>query len=423
MAQRAFTTRSVDALRPDPARRLELPDPGLSGLYLIVQPTGAKSWAVRYRYAGRPSKLTLGRWPVMGLAQARAAASEALELVHRGDDPAAVKKAATTARHAAQARAAQNTFAAVADLFIKRHASRNRRGDDVAAFFRREVMPVWGTRPISEIAKSEIVELLDAIVDRGSPISANRLRAHLATLFTWAVDRDIIPASPMAGVRNPAPETSRDRVLSDAELRLFWTATGAIGQPFGGLYRFLLLTGQRLREAAEMSPCEVEGDVWTIPGARAKNGDPHVVPLSAEALEVLTAVPRVGDRYVFSTAGTAPVSGFSRAKTRLDAEMAKAAVKEAEGRTPIEVLPFTIHDLRRTAATGMAGLRIAPHVVEAVLNHRSGSRRGVAAVYNRHDHLDEKRAALAVWGRHLMQLVGGDDGEGSVVELAAVARC
>jgi integrase len=404
---KALTARAVLTVKPDPGKRVEIPDAALPGFYLILQPSGAKSWALRYRYGGKPRKLTLGRYPAFGLKEARTEARKALQLLEYGADPGVVKKTAK-----AEAREIEETgrdkMAAVVDLFIRRHAQRNRRWRDVLAMFRREVLPKWGEKRIQDITKRDAVDLLDAIVDRGSPITANRLRAHLNTLFGWAKRRDIITASPLEGIKPPAPEKPRDRVLTDQEILWFWKACDKLGQPFGSLYQFLLLTGQRLREGAEMTESEVHDDVWIIPAARSKNGDEHTVPLSGAAQGVLASLPRIRGNFRFTTTGTSPVSGFTRAKARLDRQMADIASQQAG--QPVEITPFTIHDLRRTAATGIAGLRFPPHVVEAILNHKSGTRRGVAGVYNRFDYADEKRAALEAWAAHVMEIFGEDVG-------------
>ncbi len=394
---KTLTPKGVEALQPDPTRRIEKPDPGLSGLYLVVQPTGVKSWALRYRFDGKPAKLTLGRWPLMGLADARLAASVAIGKVERGENPGAAKKAEKIAVVDDDRDKVKN----VIELFMKRHAARNRRADDVAAMFRREVLKPWGDKRIQEVTKRDVIELLDKIVDRGSPISANRLLAHLRTLFTWAKGRDILTVSPLDGIKPPSAEKPRNRVLTDAELQLFWKACDQMGEPFGRLYQFLLLTGQRLREAAEMTEREVSGDLWTIPADRTKNGDEHTVPLSTDAAGILAGLYRIKGPFLFTTTGESPISGFTRAKGRLDELMAKAA-------GDVEIPPFTIHDLRRTAATGMAGLRFPPHIVETVLNHRSGTRRGVAGIYNRFDYAEEKREALEAWAQRVRVLVKGE---------------
>jgi integrase len=412
---KALTAVSIEAMKADPKRRIEKPDPALAGLYLIIQPSGAKSWALRYRFGGKPAKMTLGRWPVMGVAEARAKATASLEVLDHGRDPAGERKAKADAA----AQSDRDKVAAVVDLFLKRHASHNRRGDDVAAMFRREIIGKWGERDIQSIVKRDVIEVLDAIVDRGSPVTANRLRAYLNTLFNWAMGRDIIQVNPLDGIKPPAPEKARDRVLTPDEVRLFWQASATMEYPFGPLYRVLLLTGQRLREVAEMTWQEVQGDKWFLPAARSKNGDEHTVPLSPEVVMILNGMPRIG-QFLFSTTRISPISGFTRAKARLDRLMVEAANRDLPaGFDPVQIPPFTIHDLRRTAATGMAGLRFPPHVVEAVLNHRSGSRRGVAGVYNRFDYAEEKRHALESWAQ--LVKATAENGQESVVSLR-VAR-
>lgn len=389
-----LTAATVDKMQQTD-RRQEIPDSLCTGLYLTVQPTGKKGWQVRYRHGGVHRRMTLGGYPVLSLADARQRAREALAAATEGRDPAGEVKAAKAPKPDDH----RDQFQNVVDLFLKRHASHNRRGDDVAAMFKREVLVAWGERKIYDISKRDVIAVLDAIVDRGSPITANRLLAHLRTLFSWAKGRDIITTSPLDGIKPPSAEKPRDRVLTEDEIRLFWQACDQMGQPFGNLYQFLLLTGQRLREAAEITEREVKGDLWTIPADRAKNGDKHSVPLSGAALGILTGMERIKGQYLFTTSGESPVSGFSKAKARLDATMTRLA--------DADVPSFTIHDLRRTAATGMASLRVPPHVVEAVLNHRSGTRRGVAGVYNRFDYAGEKRGALDAWGRYVLALVEG----------------
>lgn len=403
-----LTAATVDKMQPTDKRQ-EIPDALCTGLYFIVQPTGKKGWQIRYRHSGTHRRMTLGGYPMLSLADARQRARDALAAASEGRDPAGEVKQAKAAK---TPDADRDKLSSVIDLFMKRHASRNRRGDDVMAMFRREIMDKWGDREVQAISKRDVIEVLDAIVDRGSPVTANRLRAHLNTLFNWAKGRDIIEENPLDGIKPPAQEKPRNRVLTDDEIKLFWNASEGLGYPFGPIYRLLLLTGQRLREVAEMEWREIESDNWTLPQSRSKNDDEHVVPLSPEAQAILADLPRIG-RYVFTTTGRSPVSGFTRAKERIDKLMADAV-------EPDTIPPFTIHDLRRTAATGMAGLRFPPHVVEAVLNHRSGTRRGVAGVYNRYSYADEKRAALVAWGRKVLELIAG--GAGNVVRLAEVKR-
>lgn len=412
IARRALTTKAVETLKSDPDRRLEVPDPALAGLYLVVQPSGAKSWAVRYRHAGKPRKLTLGRWPIMTIAAARAAATEALERIDHGADPAGEKAAA---KRAAPTR--RDTFAALLDLYDRRHLSRLRSGAQVRRALEIHALPAWGETEIAEISRRDVRDLLDEIVEAGHATTANRVRLYLSGFFNFLVERDVIEVSPVMGIRPPARETARERVLSDEEVRWLWQACGRVGQPWGPAVQLLLLTGQRAGEVFGMTDDELDGDLWRLPAARVKNGRAHEVPLSAQAREVLAGVERIGD-YIFTTTGRTPVSGRHKARERLHRFMLEAA--EAERGESVEIPHWTFHDLRRTAATGLARLGIPVRVTEAVLNHVSGTGGGIVAVYQRHDFAAEKRQALEAWGRFVTDLVDGG-GAANVVRIGANA--
>jgi integrase len=268
----------------------------------------------------------------------------------------------------------------------------------------RDVIPCWRNKLTQEIRRRDVIELLDEVQDRGSPIMANRVLAAVRRMFVWCVERGIIEASPCAGIRPPAVERSRDRVLSDDELRDVWLATEKVGWPFGPLAKLLILTGQRLNEVSRMRWAEIDMDahVWTIPRERTKNDIAHNVPLSSQSLAVLHALPVIPSNagLVFTTTGYSSVGGFSRAKTRIDGAIARARASSEP------LLRWTFHDLRRTVASGMARLRIDIHVVEKVLNHSSGSFAGIVGVYQRHTFADEKREALQAWGNFVQQLIG-----------------
>jgi hypothetical protein len=279
---RRFTDLSVKNLAPNPAKRLEIPDPGQPGLYLVVQPTGAKSWAVRYRQNERSRKLTLGRFPDLGLADARQMTVKALERIKRGADPAQEKAQSRHETGAAGHKRGDTVSALVAD-YLKRNASRLRSAGEVKRIYDRDVLPVIGSRPVTDLTKRELLDLLDAIADRPAPVLANRAHAALSVLFNWAVARDWIAASPMAGISKPSAERSRDRILGHDEIRWFWQATGVMGYPFGDMLRVCLLTGQRVGEVIAMTRGEIDGDTWAIPPERAKNGEAHAVPLAPSA--------------------------------------------------------------------------------------------------------------------------------------------
>ncbi|KRS18228.1 tyrosine-type recombinase/integrase [Roseovarius indicus] len=402
---KAMTTKAVEAFKPGPKRR-EIPDPALSGLYLVIQPSGVKSWALRYRYSGKPRKLTLGKWPIMGVADARAAASEAIEALELGNDPGAAKRKAKAARIEAHL-SERDKIKTLLEQYAKRHLSTLKSGATVKRELDRHVRTVWGDRDIHDIARRDVIDLLDGIADSGRVVSANRVRSYLGTFFGWCVDRDIIAMSPAQGVKPVVKEKSRDRVLSDDEIRWFWRACDDLGFPWGPFGKTLLLTGQRLGEVAGISDAEIEGGVWYLSTERTKNGRSHTVPLSEAVRAVLAGVERVESRprLIYTTTGASPLSGFHKGRNHIAERMAEIASEEAG--EPVEIPHWTFHDLRRTAATGMARLGIPVRVTEAVLNHVSGTGGGIVAVYQRHDYADEKRAALDAWARLVADLVEG----------------
>lgn len=398
---KALTTRSVEAAKPNVAKRLEIPDPALSGLYLVIQPSGAKSWALRYRYVGKPKKLTLGKWPLMGVSDARAAASEAIEALEHGTDPAAAKQRAKANRRQTELSERDKIKTLVA-LYGKRHLSTLKSGATVQRELDRHVVAEWGDRDIQDITKRDVIDLLDEIADSGRIVTSNRVRAYLSKFFNWCVDRDVIEISPAINVKAVAKESSRDRVLSDDELRWFWAACEAEGQPWGALGKVLLLTGQRLSEVAGMTDAELQGDEWHLPADRTKNKRPHIVPITGAVRDALDAIERVdGPMGLYHTTnGRTPLSGFNKGRGYLADRMAEIASNEA-GRH-VEIPHWTFHDLRRTAATTMARLGIPVRVTEAVLNHVSGTGGGIVGVYQRHDYSDEKRRALEAWAQFVL---------------------
>jgi integrase len=239
-------------------------------------------------------------------------------------------------------------------------------------------------------------------------VTANRVRAYLNKFINWCIERDILDVSPALGVRPAAKERSRDRILSDEELKWFWAACNNVGQPWGHLGKMLLLTGQRLGEVVNMTDQEISGSLWQLASERTKNGRAHDVHLSHAARSVLKAVERVKSmpQYVFTTTGRSALQGFHKGRIHLAMQMQRIASEE-KGRV-VDIPHWTFHDLRRTAATGMARLGIPVRVTEAVLNHISGTGGGIVAVYQRHDYADEKREALEAWSRFVTSLVAGD---------------
>lgn len=396
---KALTAKHLENLKPT-ATRQEIPDGLVSGLYLVLQPSGRAAWAVRYRHEGRTRKLTLGAYPAIALVDAREAARAALVDVAKGKDPGVRE----TRPEAAVRRAALVEH--VAAMFVERHAKMHaaRSWRETDRILKKEVIDRWRGRTLAEISRADVHDLLDAVVDRGSPIMANRVLAALRRMCSWAAERDLIAVSPCAGVRAPSVERSRDRVLSDGELRSIWTACEALGQPFGPLIQLLILTGQRRDEVGGMRWCEVRADerAWVLPKERTKNGCEHLVPLSPSSLSLLKRLPRIvgpdgQENLVFTTNGITQISGFSKAKLRID-----AMIMEQTGEN---LPPWTLHDLRRTFASGCACLGADIPVIEKILNHVSGTFRGIVGVYQRHSYTSEKRAALEAWETHVMKIV------------------
>ncbi|MER8625553.1 site-specific integrase [Mesorhizobium sp. M1143] len=418
---------------------MEKPDAALPGLYLVVQPTGARSWALRYRREGKPAKLTIG--PVLDrrdddppealaigqphtLIEARKAARSALQALAEGKDPAGTLRARQAA---AKAHPDRDLIEQLGANFIDRYCKpRNRRWEEVERQFKSEINPKWGKKRAQDIGKRDVLDLLDAIVDRGSPVTANRVFATLRRFFGWLIERDVLKASPCAGVKKPTAEQSRNRMLIDDEIRLFWEAASSFDYPFGPMWRLLLLTGQRREEVSGMVRKELalEGDkpLWTIPASRAKNGIAHAVPLSPVAVHIIKALPRIGKAgFVFTTTGEAHVTGYSRSKARLDASMLRLLQEDADDPKSAKLVGWTLHDLRRTMASGMARLGINLPVIEKVLNHTSGSFGGIVSVYQHHDFAEEKRRALDAWASFVTSLVD-DKPAANVLEMKAVAK-
>jgi integrase len=411
MAKR-FTAATIEHLKPDPIKRLELPDEAVRGLYFVIQPTGVRSWAFRYRAAGKPAKLTLGAYPALSLGEARAAARAARDAVDRGGNPAAAKSDMNRRRR--DGAAALGSVQMMYEEFVRRHVDKRnkpRTAAETKRLFTSKVLPSWGARQIRDITRKDVRELIEGIEEAGTPIAANRTLTAVKTLFNWAMKREELDANPAAGVEPVGQETSRDRVLTDAEIKAFWHATAKTGEPFGPMLRLLLLTGQRRSEVAEIRDDEIVDGVWTIPPARTKNREKSVVHLSDAAKAELASVTRIGEGgWVFSTTGKTPVSGFSNAKAAIDRHMLAALQADAAkaGRDPASVVlvRWTPHDLRRTMATGLQKLGVAIPVIEAVLNHLTGQMTKVGGVYMRHDYSAEKAAALDLWAAHILQLVG-----------------
>lgn len=391
--QRSLTAKQVQHVKSDPERRLEVSAGPPAGLYLVVQPSGAKSWALRYRWHGTTRNLTLGLYPALSLAGARADAEAKLEELNQGLDPAVVR-----AQEVKEQRL-PDSVPAVAEEWLARHVRPNARSwREIERILNREVLPSLKHKLITQVGRPDILRLLDAIVDRGAPVMANRTRAYLKSWLGWAEGRGYISASPMGSIKRATVERSRERVLADEELAIVWTATPGLGYPCGPFVRFLMLSAQRRGEVAGMRWEDVnfERGIWTLPAHATKPGRVHDVPLSLAMLAILRELPRFEGPYVFTTtSGKKAINGFSKLKARLG-----TMILENEK----TLSDWSLHDLRRSAATWMAGTGVPPQVLSALLNHSPGKVQGITSVYNRFRYTEDRKEALERWGQHLMRL-------------------
>lgn len=419
-----LTEPAISRMKAAPAgERLERPDRLAPGLALRITPTGAKSWIVRYRVAGRrQGKIALGPWPAISVTEARERAREIRGKAAAGMDPRGEREAAqAAAKQQAQAeKEARRTFADLAEEYIKREATKKKTGSEIESILRREIIPALGDKVLTEIRRRDAVRLLDDLVDGGRPGTA--LKAHwvVKRVFNWGVTRDELDASPMSALERPVEKTSRERALSHDEIAILWPAWTRHGFPFGVMQKLLLLSGARRNEVADLMWRELDDPdaptTWTIPAERAKNGREHKLPLSQPARALLAAIPRGAGPFVFSTTdGERPVSGFSRAKSITDRYVAEDIARA--GAEPMQ--EWRWHDLRRTCRTEMARLGVPSEVAERVLNHAGDP---LVRTYNTHRYQSEMADALERWGAELLRIVGEREAPGNVTRLAAASR-
>ena len=424
-----LTDRSIQALKPSQTGdRYIAWDAIMPGLAVRVSAKGKRSFYAVKRRAGQsaPTWVLLGVYPVMTLGEARAAAREILGALIAGEDPTSHKMAKRRAAEAAARAQEESKFAAVAEDFIKRHVAKLRTAREVEGIIRRELIPTWGERPITEITRRDVIKLTEAILDsggerpapgtrrkEGGPYAARHALFAARGLFNWAVGRDLLEFSPCDRIRTAellGASEARDRVLTDNELRRVWLAAQVTPYPFGPLVQLLIITGQRRDEIAAARWREIDLDraLLTIGAERMKAKAGHTVPLTPTSTDLLRNLPRfTGGDYIFSgQAGRRPFSGFSKSKARLD-------------RTVGEIAPYTLHDLRRTVRTRLAELGVSPFIGELILAH---TQKGVHATYDRHTYDDQKRDALERWEKRLLAIVAAEPLAANIVTLPARAR-
>jgi integrase len=404
-----LTQRRIEALAcPAGKKDVLVFDDEQKGLGVRVTASRAKNYLAQYALAGLKRRVPLGSCDAISLAAAREATKAIMGDVAKGRDPAADRKAAAL-KAARKATDDALTLEALLNQWRALHLADKRERYRVEAV--RALHYAFGPNlkaPAADLSRSTVVRVLDGLAREGKQAMANRTVAYGRAAYHWAVKRDTLTVNPFANL----PQTSladRERVLSDEELRALWTSTDEPGS-FNAIVRVLILTGQRRSEVGGMRWDELDADLstWIISSGRTKNGVEHIIPLSSQANAILRGVPRIeGVDFVFPGL-RGKFNGFSKAKVALD---------KASG-----IKDWRLHDLRRSVATGLQKLGVRLEVTEAVLNHVSGSRKGIVGVYQRHHWADEKRAALVAWGAHVAAIVEGREADDNVVPLQAQSR-
>lgn len=426
-----LTEALIKKLRSQPEHRTahDYFDSDVLGLCITIRPSGAASFCLRYRRDGLQRRLTLGKFPGVGVEAARKAARKFLGEIAEGADPAAEKQARRHRDTSAE------TYPAMVETFIRRHGMiKNRGWREQARVLGLRLSPIsarqladprpgdppavftpiagslatrWARKLVREITRAEVAAAVDELMP-AFPAAANHRLSHLKSFFSWLTANGFIDSHPCDVIPPPATPVARDRVLSDDEIKGLWASTETMQAPYRQYVRVLALTAQRRSEVATMEWTEIAGDTWIIPGSKAKNGDEHSVQLSTLVLAELQSLPRRG-RFVFTSDknGETSISCFADIKADVDAGMGA-------------VQPWTLHDLRRTGASGMGALGVQPHVIEAVLNHRSGVISGIARVYQRHPYGAEKRAALNAWADHVARVLSRDEPKAAAPETNVV---
>jgi integrase len=397
-----ITSSFAHAVKPPAIGQIDYPDEKTSGFGLRVSMGGTKTWIVRYRKNGYRHRYVIGRFPQVSVADARQTARRYLGEVAAGNDPAQERADAK----------AEPKFAGLAQLYLERHAMVHKAPKSVVEdrkMLNSDILPLWKNLKLSAISRRDVIALLDTAVARNAPIKANRLKALLSKVFSFALARELVEYNPVLGVPRPAPEHSRERVLSEDELRRLWIALGAEPAHIAATFKLLLLTAARRSEVLGMKWSEIDLDteLWTLPAERSKNRNQHRIPLTPGATEVLRSLKeRNGTSDCVFEGGRIgrPIANPQRWLARL--------------RTHAGLEDFRLHDLRRSVASHITALGVPRLVVTKLLNH---AETGITSVYDRHSYDPEKRAALLKWERRLTEVVEGVQAPAKVVSIRAGA--
>jgi integrase len=410
-----LTQETVEGARCPPGRKdVLIFDKDTRGFALRVGKKGGKTFLAQYTTPAGKRRVTLGTFGVVTVAEARKAAQRVLGQAADAHDPFTERKAKAEADRVAKAEAAY-TFGAMIEAWAK-----GRAGDRRPSYLREAVacvkrnLPKWWDRPAGSITVTEAVRVLDGVKDAKGTVAANRTLAYARAAYGWAAKRQAVRANPLKGIERAGREPPRERVLTKAELGAIWNACEKLDATRAGFVRTLLLTMQRREEVCSMGWAELDNPAnptaWTLPAERAKNGRTHVVHLAEAVRAIIKAMPRIkGNPFVFAGRDNGTIGGFSGIKDKINAEMVKA-------RTPIADWRF--HDFRRAGVTALADMGFPPHVCDRLLNHITGSIQGVAAVYQRAEFLNERKAALDAWAEHVLAAADGRTEAHNIVALS-----
>ena len=421
-AKKAFTDVGVAAMNPPRTGRREIGDSVQRGLVLRIGDTGVKSWSVIYKVpgergvsaTGRPLKgtqkrITIGQFPTLGVAAAREEALRIINQAMEGKDPRPERQEANLLRYT-------NSVEVVSKRMVELAKKQVETWPRMEQVLRDYVWPTLGSRPIGDVTQADVHKLLDDLVSDDKHGTAREVRKMMSRLFNYAAEKSLVPASPMAGMkRRDLTLQVSERALTDDELRAVWAAADEMAYPFGHLFQLLMLTGQRKNDWGSAQRFELDvAERWlAIPMERFKSRRGHVVPLVGAAWDIAASLPTWvsdddedatpdGELFLFSTtAGKRPVSGWSKAKARLD-ELAQKHLRKQRKDPEATIAPFVVHDFRRTCETRLARLGFNQEVRDSVLGH---AKAGLQRTYNKYDYLDEKRAALEAYGAHIKGLL------------------
>lgn len=388
-----LTQRLIETAKPN-GREQFFWDHKITGLAYRLRASGARSFVYQYRTVyGRVGRFKVGDPAVITLEQARKKARELAYQVDRDGDPSALK-----------ALARKSTVESAWKLYEENRVSQLSPAHQIRTrgIFQAHILQEIGQKPITAVARGDIRGLTDKILKAGKPAMANNVHRASSAFLSWCAERDLLEANPLYGIRQPTRSKSRERVLRDRELKSVWDACHDLNAQWSAAIRLLMLTGMRRAEVlgAETREIDIGRKVWVIPEERSKNRHVHVVHLTDQAVEIIRSVPHYGARtYLFQSE---LAKGF-QARPIVETT---ASIRKLKKLVPIP--HWCLHDLRRSVATHMGRLGIQTHVIEVVLNHRSGFRSGVGGIYNRYNYSAEAKSAWELWAKTLQEWVSKD---------------